>query len=160
MFRKCRVFTDTSPWFINWVPCQVTNNTLNTLWCQSFFHLNLHCPTRKWSRNIRAGTASYLAYISLRLDHEESPDRSENRLWPVCWFQYLAIYPCYIKSDRINKWALFAVTTGVGEVAHCDLASELNAHLEGNLATEASMVVLDTLELIVQGKQVHVAAFK
>ena len=75
--RKCRVFTDTSPWFINWVPCQVTNNTLNTLWCQSFFHLNLHCPT---SRNIRAGTASYLAYISLRLDHEESPDRSENRL--------------------------------------------------------------------------------
>ena len=44
------------------------------------------------------------------------------------------------------------MTTGVGEVAHCDLASELNAHLEGNLATEASMVVLDTLELIVQGK--------
>ena len=27
---------------------------------------------------------------------------------------------------------------------------ELNAHLEGNLATEASMIVLDTLELIVQ----------
>ena len=49
------------------------------------------------------------------------------------------------------------MTTGVGEVAHCDLASELIAHPEGNLATEASMVVLDTLELIVQGKQVHVA---
>ena len=53
-----------------------------------------------------------------------------------------------------------AVTTGVGEVAHCDLASELNAHLEGNLATEASMVVLDTLELIVQGKQIVHVAFK
>ena len=63
-------------------------------------------------------------------------------------------------SDRINKWALLAVTTGVGEVAHCDLASELNAHLEGNLATEASMVVLDTLELIVQGKQIVHVAFK
>ena len=63
-------------------------------------------------------------------------------------------------SDRINKWALLAVTTGVGEVAHCDLASELNAHLEGNLATEASMVVLDTLELIVQGKYIVHVAFK
>jgi hypothetical protein len=28
--------------------------------------------------------------------------------------------------------------------------TEMDAHLEGNLATEASMLVLDTLELIVQ----------
>ena len=31
-----------------------------------------------------------------------------------------------------------------------ECSPEMNAHLEGCLATEASMVVLDTLELIVQ----------
>ena len=31
-----------------------------------------------------------------------------------------------------------------------ECSSEMNAHLEGSLATEASMIVLDTLELIVQ----------
>ena len=37
------------------------------------------------------------------------------------------------------------ITSGIGECS-----PEMNAHLEGCLATEASMVVLDTLELIVQ----------
>ena len=36
----------------------------------------------------------------------------------------------------------------VGNTSEC--SPEMNAHLEGSLSTEASMIVLDTLELIVQ----------
>ena len=38
--------------------------------------------------------------------------------------------------------------TGPSGANEC--SPEMNAHLEGSLATEASMIVLDTLELIVQ----------
>ena len=44
-----------------------------------------------------------------------------------------------------------SITNGpVGASGLTDCSTQLNAHLEGCLATEASMIVLDTLELIVQ----------
>ena len=39
---------------------------------------------------------------------------------------------------------------GLGASGANEYSTEMNAHLEGSLATEASMIVLDTLELIVQ----------
>ena len=39
---------------------------------------------------------------------------------------------------------------GIAQSSINEYSPELNFHLEGCLATEASMVVLDTLELIVQ----------
>ena len=39
---------------------------------------------------------------------------------------------------------------GIAQNSINEFSPELNFHLEGCLATEASMVVLDTLELIVQ----------
>ena len=39
---------------------------------------------------------------------------------------------------------------GITQSSISEYSPELNSHLEGCLATEASMVVLDTLELIVQ----------
>ena len=70
----------------------------------------------------------------------------------------------YLSADSIS---LSGVSTGAelgmrvsgdGSIANVGIAQssineyspELNLHLEGCLATEASMVVLDTLELIVQ----------
>ena len=40
--------------------------------------------------------------------------------------------------------------SGLGISGANECSPEMNAHLEGSLATEASMIVLDTLELIVQ----------
>ena len=46
---------------------------------------------------------------------------------------------------------------GLGISGANEYSTEMNAHLEGSLATEASMIVLDTLELIVQVHLLYIA---
>ena len=77
------------------------------------------------------------------------------------------LHVCFIVSFLADSISLSGVSTGTelgvrfsgdGSIANVGIAQssiseyspELNFHLEGCLATEASMVVLDTLELIVQ----------